>query len=872
MKKLMLCMMLWMVAWSACAQQYTITGKVRIKNNGDSIGRVSVAVKGTTAGTIADEHGRFTLSVPALPVTLVFTSVGFLSQEVQVSAMHELGVEMEPVDVPGNSFVIAATRMPIRILESPVSIERYGSAAIRNMPSPSYYDLANYQKGVDMTTSSLTFKTISTRGFNGSGSARVNQLVDGMDNQAPGMNFFVGNFVGLTDLDVDHVEILPGASSALYGPGGINGTVLITSKDPFRYQGLSILMKEGVKDVDHSQRPDASSFHDLSLRWARAWKNQFAVRISAQYIQSVDWLANDSSNYSRSGVSGKVIPGNRTSDANYDGVNVYGDESNADLYPFIHQHIVVSRTGYKESEVIDPQTRNIKLSGDLRYRFSDKLEGQLLGYWATGSTVYTGNNRYALKDIRIGQYKLELKNPHWFLRSYTTQEDAGNAYSATVTSQFINEAWKPSFDPSNINGSWYPQFAGAYAQARAAGVDSVSALAMARNFADKGRPQAGSEEFKRLFNTVSQTPIPKGGLFLEKSQLWMTEGQYDFSRLIPFVEVLAGANIKSYILNSKGTLFIDTLKPIGISEFGAYAQMSKKILKDRVVLSFSGRYDKNEDFQPKFTPRATAVIRIAEKNNLRISYQTAYRFPSTQQKYIRLNVGSYTILGGLDWVKEYMHADKHPLVDAITFEPYQFKELKPENMRSFELGYKGMITERLMVDAYGYLGAYEDFLGRNTLYQPDTKAVYSTVVNSSTRVKTHGFGLSLDYATKTNYSFFANVYSDVLTDVPTGFVAYFNTPKFRLNAGLGNSGLGKKKRIGFNAMLRWQDGFMSDGDLASGYVPAFTTVDMQVSYRINKIKTVIKLGGTNIFNSYYKNGFGNPGIGGLYYLSAGFNL
>ena len=96
-----------------------------------------------------------------------------------------------------------------------------------------------------------------------------------------------------------------------------------------------------------------------------------------------------------------------------------------------------------------------------------------MGYWATGNTVYTGNNRYALKDIKLGQYKLELKHRDWFLRGYTTQENAGQAYSATVTSQIFNETWKPSYDSANPAGSWYPQYAGAYLDAQLHGANDV---------------------------------------------------------------------------------------------------------------------------------------------------------------------------------------------------------------------------------------------------------------------------------------------------------------------------------------------------------------------------------------------------------------
>lgn len=88
-----------------------------------------------------------------------------------------------------------------------------------------------------------------------------------MDNQAPGLNFSVGSVIGLSELDVDNMELLPGASSALYGPGGMNGTVLINSKNPFKYQGLSFQIKQGINHVDAAQRP-TSAYNDWAVRWA----------------------------------------------------------------------------------------------------------------------------------------------------------------------------------------------------------------------------------------------------------------------------------------------------------------------------------------------------------------------------------------------------------------------------------------------------------------------------------------------------------------------------------------------------------------------------------------------------------------------------
>jgi outer membrane receptor protein involved in Fe transport len=894
------------------AQHVTIAGNVKNSTSKESMPLVTVNIKGTTISSLTDNKGDFRITTDiGLPVNLVFTSASFETYEINVtSGKTGLLIEMNPKVFVENPVVVGATRIPALLLDAPVSIEQFSAKKIVNAAAPDYYSLASTLKGVDLTTSGVLFKTISTRGFNSTGSYRVNQLVDGMDNQLPGLNFFIGNFLGLTEMDVASMELLPGASSALYGPGGMNGTVLINSKNPFKTQGLSIQVKQGVMNIGNQHRGKSSAYSDYSFRWAKSFKDKFAFKINAQYVGAKDWLADDSSDYRRVGSSGMVVAGNRQSDPNYDGVNVYGDETTVDLRGFMNSSSdfqtlfadflttsqFVSRTGYAERDLLDPKTNNLKISGALHFKISEKLEAQLMAYWATGNTVYTGDNRYSFKDVKFGQYKAELKHKNWFLRGYTTQEDAGEAYSVSITTQYLNEVWKPSYNPSNINGSWYPQYFGAFAtgasqifqgvlvsggtvsQAQAAVYNAASQLhAAGRAYADQGRPAAGSSQFHEIFDQIRKVPIPKGGLFLEKSQLWMSEGQYNFSDKIKFAEIIIGASWKKYILNSKGTLFVDTLKPISINEMAAFTQVSKKLFMEKLTLAVSGRFDKNEDFKGRFTPRASALIQLAKNNNLRLSYQTAYRFPATQQKYILLDVGNYTLLGGLPWVLNYMNVKTNPVVElnngVPASTPYVYKDFNPESVRSFEIGYKSLIANRLLIDVYGYFGQYKNFLGRNILFQPSTGEVFSTVINSSEKIKTHGFGLGFDYQLPGNYNVFLNAYSDVLTNIPDGFRAYFNTPKYRLNTGISNSSLGKNKNFGFNAVFHWQDAFLWEGDFANGPINAYSTVDAQVNHRFLKNKSLmIKLGGTNILNHYYKNGFGHPYIGAIYYSSILFTL
>jgi outer membrane receptor protein involved in Fe transport len=923
MKKVILTTMLFCLTGQVIfsqTQTATVTGKVTNEKN-EPLPFVTVKVKNGKEGTQSDAQGKFTFKVASLPAVLVITSTGYDDKEVSVTNEDEVSVQLSTNEKTLEEVTINAggdARLKVKMMETPFAYEIQTKKDFNNSPSDPYGSLLT-KKGLDVTLSSITYKTYSTRGFNGSGSSRINQIMDGMDNQAPGLNFSVGNFVGLSNLDLESIEIIPGASSALYGPGGMNGTFILNSKNPFKTPGLSLLVKNGITDIGKKQRDKAGVYSDYTLRWAKNFNDKFAFKINAQYTQANDWLANDTSNYLRSGGSGKVVSGTRQTDPNYDGVNVYGDETsfnmqwfagevikagteqfrqeyfdatgtypsqaqingflstNPQMQPFyvgINNGLIpnqnVSRTGYNEINTIDPKTKNIKLNGALHYKFNNGIEAIIAGHWATGNTVYTGNNRYAFKDIKIGQYKEELRGKKWFVRGYTTQENAGEAYSATVTSQYFNEAWKPS-------QAWYPQYIAYYVGAISTpGVTPSLAHQMARSFADQGRPVAGSNQFKHLFDSVRKVPIPNGGLFLEKSQMWMGEGQYDLSDKLKFADVIIGGNMKKYILNSQSTLFYEPNGAIKINEWGVYTQITKKLLDDKLSLGFAGRYDKNENFKGKFTPRISAVLSVAKNHNLRASYQTAYKFPTTQQQWIRLNVGNVTLLGGMPWVNDFMNVKTHPtfIYPSNPMTPYVYKEMKPESMRSFEVGYKGLINKKLLIDMYAYFGKYTNFLGRIVLLQPsNNNKLYSVVTNSETEVKTWGAGIGFDYKMENNFFSFFNAYTDNLTDVPSGFQAGFSTPKYRFNAGFGNSGLGKKKLIGFNLNLRWQDDFYwESGGLADGTVKAYTTLDAQVNYKLPKIKSMIKLGGTNITNKYYQTGFGNPYIGGMYYLSFAYNI
>jgi outer membrane receptor protein involved in Fe transport len=385
----------------------------------------------------------------------------------------------------------------------------------------------------------------------------------------------------------------------------------------------------------------------------------------------------------------------------------------------------------------------------------------------------------------------------------------------------------------------------------------------------------------------------------------MAEGQYNFSNLLNFAELLVGANYKQYVLNSQGTLFADTAGTINISEVGAYAQLSRGFFYDKLRVTASGRYDKNENFHGRFTPRVTAVYKITEDHNLRASYQTAYRFPTTQNQWINLVIGGGTVLiGGLPQLRDFydFSGNKAYTVSSVQaagaalqsgtppdqalqlLQEQQFGEYKAETLKSFEVGYKGLIQKKVLVDAYAYVGRYDNFLGRVVVLQSlqpgnplgvfsgSSRRSISVAVNSNNKVTTYGAGVSVDYQMPQNFELTGNVTTDRIDDVEPGFVSFFNTPDYRLILGFGNTGFGYQKRFGFHIDMRNQNGYYFENDFRQGNIPGFTTFDAQVSYKFPSTRSLVKLGATNLFNKYYKTAFGNPEIGGLYYVSFGYNV
>ena len=414
----------------------------------------------------------------------------------------------------------------------------------------------------------------------------------------------------------------------------------------------------------------------------------------------------------------------------------------------------------------------------------------------------------------------------------------------------------------------------------------------------------------------------QGAGIFSNSKLYHAEGQYDFSRKIEVIDLLVGGNFRRFNMFTNGTLFDDEDGPITINEYGAFIQAGKRLLEDRLKLNASLRYDKNQNFEGRFTPRASAILLLAKSHHFRTSFQTGFRNPTPGDQYIRLNVGPITILGGVPDNSRDLQAYTNSFtassvgmfgqafgqaVGSGTPPPQAVMEnkdllvksnvpyIKPEQVTTFEAGYRWLANNRLYLDVNYYYSTYQDFILNTVVIEPESPVLlpdnsinpaaafdilsgnihaYQLFTNAADRVSAQGVTAGLQYAFPRNFlAGLSGTWAALdLKDSDPDNIPGFNTPKFRTSASFGNSNIGKN--LGFNLMWRWQDAFDWYGTfngLRPGRIPAFSMFDAQASYRLVNMKSIVKIGAQNLLNKQVYQAYGSPSIGGIYYVSLTFD-
>ena len=892
-----------------------ISGTVKDSKSKEALIGATIGEKGTSNGTTTDLDGNFKLSVSRLPATLIVSYVGYQTKEVVVStAASPVNVLMGQTEGIMKEATIVESRLTEKQRESALTVEAMDILAIKETPAANFYDGLGNLKGVDVTAASLGFKVVNTRGFNSTSPVRTLQIIDGVDNQAPGLNFSLGNFLGTSELDLLKVDLIVGASSAFYGPNAFNGVISMTTRSPFVKPGLEVSVKSGSRDLLET------CFRYAFVKKNKAGEDKLGMKFNASFFKAYDWVADNRAATPQS-KSAENNPGG------YDAVNVYGDEYNSggdfSLVPSIFPGLgIIYRTGYAEKDIVDYNTRNIKLNTALHYKVYKDVEAIASSSFSTGTTVYQGDNRYSLKDILFFQNRLEIRKPDkFFLRAYVTNENAGKSYDAYFTALLLQSSVKSDIDWNDDYVNYlvsqnafnkfrnYPGFPkpGDYAQY----TDYLAAINpfLMNNYYDSlthyhgqatayangvGNPQnlnqamfmPGTLSFDSAFAAItSRESYSQGGSkFYDKSALYHVHGEYKFK--VSKLQFTTGANYRLYVPDSRGTIFSDTGEvTIRNSEYGIYAGGELKVAQEKVKLSATARLDKNENFDYLVSPAFSGVYTPDDKNTFRVSFSSAIRNPTLADQYLYYRVGRAILIGNINGFDSLVTLTSLynglNYLSVDTLEYFNVAPVQPEQVKTIEAGYRTTLFKKLFVDMSAYYSIYKNFIGYklgadinvipNQPLPINVNSVYRVATNSEDIVTTRGFTIGMNYFFARFYTLSGNWSWNELdrmgSDDP--LIPAFNTPRNKFNLGFSGSKIDNfiGQDWGFNINYKWVQGFLFEGSPQfTGKITDYGLVDAQISKHFTETKTTLKVGCSNIFNNEHYEVYGGPLIGRLLYL------
>lgn len=932
------------------AQTGIFSGKIINQSTKAAVPYASVTIPSLTTkkikvGVSSNERGEFSLVFPVndLPLEIEFSAIGYKSKRVTITKIViDFQIALEEQVFQLDEFVVSGEKITTKELRSPIQIEKLELAALKNTASFNFTDAVMNMKGVDVATQSIIINSVNARGFNSSTNQRFKQFTDGIDSQAPGLGFTLGNIVGANTLDVESLELIPGPTTSRFGQGIFNGVLDIKTKNPFEYQGLSLSAKGAsirTEKYDPKFFTLGNSFiQELAVRYAKAIiKDKVAFKFNFSRLEGEDFRAR---NFRNNGPGFTWETEHYTKNQGVDGVNVYGDDRAAFLVlPKARGSdrdsvFAVTRSGYQEGDLVDYNAENIKWNGALHFKITPETQLILAAFYGKASTMITGNDRIALRDFEISQYKAEIVGKNYLIRGYTVSQNSGNTYNVGLLGENLVQLAKP-------DDVWFRQyenlwkFGGAGVGGLGEGVRLLTNSGFPQNQFDS-RYEPGTPVFDSLRTAIITSQQPGfGAAIYDRSKAHYADAQFTIDKWDDFFEdLIVGANVRQYDPESNGTIFADSDEnDITNFEYGFYSEAVKKI-NDKVELSASLRVDKNENFNVVSSQRFSYVREFKPNNFLRASIQRGLRIPNIQEQFLDQNLGETRLLGGLAQVIapydlpnnailernliEFNQAVADDVNRKLVLEPSfidesffqidlaairkdnqdiiergiigdeKFNGIKPERITSIEIGYRGLVEDKRVFEILYYRNYYNNFIGNTRVIKPRTSP--SIDLTLATEQALNPGQSDLFFITDNSDGLIVTegleMMYDVTSDGGTNFginMTFANigqdsddplTPNFNTPPFKLNFTLGHRKlgrHLAGQLSWRFRSAYEWESAFIDGQIPDYHTLDFQITYKIPTINSAFRIGGNNVLNREQFNTFGGAEVSSYYYISFTFD-
>jgi iron complex outermembrane receptor protein len=895
-----------------------------VKDASEPLIAASIYCPETESGTLTNERGRFSITIDSeAPFTLEFSYAGYSKQLLSFdpssgqTVWKNINVELEVSSVNLNPVVVGASRFEERVLEAPVTIYKVSSKDLLSNGQLSSYEAISNIMGIWSMSSSLALPAYNTRGFSDSGNFRFKQQIDGVDMTNP-IGLAIGGTMGASDLDISSVEVIPGASSALYGSDAFNGVMRMYTKNPFDFPGLSMQTKMGMTSQSvYGTKP----LFEQDIRFAKVFNEKLAFKVDMSYRSIYDWIGNDRTALipARQYNNREQILSQSVDDPagylRFDAVHRVGDEfrNGIGTIPFPVELTApdgtvtslganqLARSGVWEEDLFtipdfaNNQMESFRANFSLHYRFAEDWEASYTYKHSFSDWLIRSSVTFPQFDYLQRMHLFNVSGKNLNFRVYQHQLDNfRGSWSAPNAADGIQQAIRP-------NELWVADFQQRYSE--------TGNLSQARTFADRFMPGGSAfnpEDFEAaLAATSNNTDFSGlnsntviGSQTTDFSSYINADLDYDFSDLLPF-NLIAGANYRRFNIDSDGTFYNDGPlgfgEPIAVNQIGLYAQSTNYLIADKLKLILGLRWDDHQDYKANWSPRVATVLHLDEqkKQSVRASFQTGFRNPSIQEGFFRLQLTSaFTNIGSAQRsLDNFIHVgrtgEQFTMAQIIEEDGRGFTAVQPERNTLFELGYKGLsFNDRLLVDLNAYFTQYQDFIIRPVMvFRPGTPnfQLFAIRQNREEAVQSYGLGLNMDYKVTDqirlgiNYNwndFDSNDFTpsnpEVADEVEKeAFLRelQFNTPEHRLGIFLSANRFGPENRLGFTASWKYSSAYQYFANFGENRIPDINTTDLSFSLALPEINAVVKLGGSNVFQQEYTYIYGGAPIGAIYYLS-----
>ena len=667
---------------------------------------------GQVRGTAADEEGRFELAdlVPG-KYTVEFSFVGYTTEERKITVTADSDVPgvtimLIPRAIDLNTISVTASRRPEKLNDAPAAVSLVESDEIEER---TVLTLTEHMKGlaaVDVATTGLNQSNVVTRGFNNIFSGSLLVLTDNRIARVPSLRFNAYNFIPTVGSDVDQIEVVAGPGSALYGPNAASGVMHTVTKSPFGTEGTTISVGGGERDLGLG-----------SFRHAGSFNNRIGYKFTGQYYRGNDWEHHEPSEPPT--------------------ITKFRPTPNGPVY--VGGEVDNSRDFKVE-----------KMSGEARFDFllNDNTSLIVNGGYNVGSSIeLTGLGAAQAIDWGYSYFQSRFRYKDLFIQGYVNASDAGDTYLLESGQLIVDKSrlWvaqlqhslRPSqrllltygadgmFTRPNTEGTINGRNEnndnideiGVYFQGEAQLSDKFKFVGATR-FDDHNRledivfsPRAGlvyqpddNNSFRATYNRAYSTP-DNNNLYLDIAQ-----------NIDPFG---IGASFAPSLGFNPG---ID-IRVYGVPESGYHWRMGENGPYFRSSFAPAAGLT-TDDYIPFNDPMFTNVMwgvgRSAVLSGLQDAlFAAGLTEPQVQAMMGAVNSVTPSTISNVNNTMMTFDPDTRSFQPSSASDIADIDRLKPTITQTFELGYKGVIKERLRFSVDAYRTKKDDFVGPLTVESPN---------------------------------------------------------------------------------------------------------------------------------------------------------